>query len=78
MNTIELKNILISRITEIDDVSFLEAIKTILDTKANSEKLKLTSLQRDEICMSKIDIEQGRFVEHETFDKEVKKWLSEK
>ncbi len=37
MTAIELKHTLINRIAEIDDVSFLKAIKTMLDTKTETK-----------------------------------------
>ena len=78
MTTIELKKLLIHRITEINDVSFLKAVKTILDSKTNTEVLLLTPEQRREIMESKKEIEQGLFVEHESVDKEVARWASAK
>lgn len=41
MTAVDLKNILIHKIAEIDDSSFLKAIKTMLDAKTNSEVLPL-------------------------------------
>ena len=78
MTTIELKKALIHRITEINDVSFLKAIKTILDSKTESEVILLTTEQKDEIIESKNEIENGRYIEHKLLDKEVSKWLNEK
>jgi uncharacterized protein YktA (UPF0223 family) len=76
MTTIELKKLLIHRITEINDVSFLKAVKTILDTKTNTEVLLLTPEQRKEIMESKKEIEQGQFIEHESLDKDVARWAN--
>ena len=78
MTTIELKKLLIHRITEINDVSFLKAVKTILDSKTDTEVLLLTSEQRREIMESKKEIEQGLFIEHKSLDKEVARWASTK
>jgi len=78
MNAIELRNILIHRKAEIDDVSFPKAIKTILDSKTDNEVLSLTEKQRDEIIASKKEIEQGLFIDHQVLDKEVKEWLGAK
>ena len=78
MNTIELKNILIHRISEIEDISFLNAIKTILDSKTNKEVITLTSEQRDEIISSKKEIEQGLFIDNNDLDAEIKGWLNAK
>ncbi len=76
MTTIELKKVLIHRITEINDVSFLKAMKTILESKTKTEVISLTTEERNEIIESKKEIEQGLFIEHELLDKKVSRWLS--
>lgn len=76
MTTIELKKVLIHRITEINDISFLKALKTILESKTETEVISLTTEQRNEIIESKKEIEQGLYIEHELLDKKVSKWLS--
>lgn len=78
MNAIELKSLLIHRISEISDISFLEAIKTILDSKSESTTLPLTIEQRDEILASKKEIEQGLFIENTALEKEIDGWLNAK
>ena len=78
MTTIELKKVLIHRIAEIDDVSFLNAIKTILDSKTQFHTISLTTEQRCEIEESRKEIEQGLFIEQVELDKEFYKWLSAK
>jgi hypothetical protein len=78
MTTIELKNLLIHRISEISDVSFLEAIRTILDSKSESNILALTAEQRDEILVSKKEIEQGFYIEDTALEKEILGWLKAK
>ncbi len=76
MTAIELKKMLIHRIAEINDVPFLNAIKTILDSKTQSKKMVLTYEQINEITDSEKDIEQGLFIEQIELDKEFNKWLS--
>jgi len=78
MTAIELKTLLIHRISEINDVSFLKALKTILDTKTDTEIIQLTQDQLDDIMASKKEIEQGLFIENIAFEKEVKQWLNAK
>jgi hypothetical protein len=76
MTAIELKKILVHRITEIDDIAFLNAVKTILDTKVQSQVLILTQEQRTDIDESRKEIENGLFFEQEELDQEFEKWLS--
>jgi hypothetical protein len=78
MNAIELKKELILRIAEIDDVSFLTAIRTILATKIQSRSINLSSAQIEEIEESRKEIEQGLFVDLAGLNKEFDRWLSEK
>ncbi len=78
MTAIEIKKLLIHRIEEINDVSFLNTIKTILDSKTESKTLMLTAEQQQEIQKSRKQIEQGQFVDQVELDKELSKWISEK
>lgn len=72
MTTLDLKKQLIQRISEIEDKAFLEAIKTILDSK--SQILHLTAEQRADILKSKNQIEQGLFTSQDQLDEEFEKW----
>ncbi len=78
MNTSELKNVLVQRIAEIDDESFLQAIKTILDAKAEARTIRLTPGLSREIAASKREIEKGLFTGNDQLEKEIEEWLSEK
>ena len=76
MTAIELKTLLIHKISEINDISFLKALKTILDSKTDTEVIQLTQEQLDEIIASKKEIEQGLSIENGILGKEVKLWLN--
>jgi hypothetical protein len=76
MTAIELKTLLIHRISEINDVSFLKALKTILDSKTETGVIQLTQEQLDDIIASKKEIEQGLFIDNNLLDKEVRQWLN--
>ncbi|MEI7831505.1 MAG: hypothetical protein WCI31_17125 [Prolixibacteraceae bacterium] len=78
MTTLELKRAMMHRITEINDVSFLKAVKIILDSKTDNEVITLTPEQKQEIIASKKEIEQGSFIDHYQLNKDVSKWLNEK
>ena len=78
MTAIELKTLLIHRISAINDVSFLKALKTILDTKTDTGIIQLTQDQLDDIMASKKEIEQGLFIENSVLDTEVRQWLNAK
>ncbi|MDD4968270.1 MAG: hypothetical protein PHT07_02455 [Paludibacter sp.] len=77
MKAIKLKRILIRSISKIEDISFLKAINTILGSTTNNETLILSVAQLNEIIVSKKEIEQGLFVEHVDFNKEITLWLKD-
>lgn len=76
MTVTEIKKLLIHRIAEINDVPFLNAIKTILDAKTQSRTIILTAEQRLEIEESRKEIKKGLFTEQVELDKELDQWLS--
>lgn len=78
MTTIELKNILIHRIAGINDKSFLNAIKTIVDTKSESTVYKTTPEQRLRIKEGREQIARGEYYSNEQVELEIDKWLKEK
>lgn len=78
MSSVELKKILIQRIAEINDEQFLKAIRTILDTKVESEVMLLSEGQKLEIQESRKEIEAGKFVDQSGLEAEFGKWLKEK
>ncbi|GEL09358.1 hypothetical protein SAMN05192550_1646 [Flavobacterium glycines] len=86
MSAIELKNLLISKIAGIDDEAFLSAINTILDTKAkNTENnnpdlqkiIILTEQQKKEIQNSQKEYSEGHYVDNDSVNEEMEKWLRE-
>ena len=76
MTMMELKSILVHRISEINDVRFLKAIKTILDEKAEDSALELTDDQKKEIAESKKEILQGLFIDENELDRDIQGWLN--
>ena len=78
MTMMELKSILVHRISEINDIRFLEAIKTILDEKAEDSTVELTDDQKKEIAESKKQIQEGLFIQESDLDSEIQGWLDAK
>ncbi len=78
MTTVELKNLLINRIAEINDKSFLSAIKTIIDTKSESTIYKTTPEQRRRIKEGRAQLSKGEGIPNELVEKEIDQWLSER
>ncbi len=77
MSTVELQNLLISKISQIDDEAFLTAINTILDNKSE-KKIILNQNQIEDILISRTEINNGLGIDNEELDLEIKKWFQEK
>ncbi len=68
MDTLELKNILISKISEIDDIQYLEAIMTILESKISTKNYSENYNQ--ELLKAEEDIISGKlYTESQAKDK---------
>lgn len=78
MTTLDLKKELVEKINEIDDVSFLKAIKILLETRTSGPVISLTPDQRREIELSKKEIEKGQYLSQEDIDKMFGQWVNEK
>ncbi|WP_395064038.1 hypothetical protein [Flavobacterium sp.] len=69
MSTIELKNIVISKISEINDDAYLAAINTILDSKSESIEEYNLDLKKSEN-----DIAQGNVATHNQVLEKIAQW----
>ncbi len=78
MTNVELKNILIHRIAGINDKSFLNAIKTIIETKSEHTVYKTTPEQQQRILESRKQIARGEYFTNEEVEMEIDQWLKEK
>ncbi len=76
MRALQLKKSLMRQIVDIEDVSFLKALKTIIETKTKSGIIYLTNEQRAEINESRKQLENGEFTKHEDLHQEFEKWLN--
>jgi predicted transcriptional regulator len=76
MTTIQLKKNLIHQISEIEDVSFLNALKTIIDAKTQASVVELTEMQRAEIDQSKKNVDEGLFRDQSELNQMFEQWRS--
>lgn len=78
MSTEQLKNLLIDRISEIEDENFLQAIKTILDTNtAVASIYKLTEEQKQKVTIGLAQLDNGQIISNEDLEQEEDEWLRE-
>ena len=78
MSTEQLKNLVIDRISEIEDENFLQAIKTILDSNiAPASIYKVTDEQRQKVRIGITQLDKGQIISNEDLEKEEDAWLKE-
>ena len=78
MNTIELRRELITRISGIEDLDFLNAIKTILDYRNKEPFIDLTKEEEEELRKASSEGKNGHSILQSEMDKKVAQWLKEK
>ena len=78
MTNLELKNSLIHQIAEIDDETFLTAIKTFIEATSEPTTYMTTSEQKLRISEGIEQIEKGECFTNEQVEMEFDKWLKEK
>lgn len=76
-NAKELKKLLHESIENIDDETFLQAVKEILDRKYEPKDITLTLAQEKRIDKAKQSINKGDYLTNEQADQLVAKWLNE-
>lgn len=78
MNAIQLKQELIHRISRIEDINFLNAIKTILDYEKKEIIIELTADQEKELLLASKEGKRGNGISQAEMDQKVEEWLKEK
>lgn len=79
MTAVKLRNYLTKRISRIDDLDFLNAIRIILDSRGDSENIyRLSDFEKKKVRKSKLQFNKGLGVSNEKAFDEIEKWLKEK
>ncbi len=75
--TSQIKKNLISRIQNSNDISFLKALQTIIDSSEEALN-QLTQEQQSSIEYGRNQIKNGDFIENDKLISELKEWLAKK
>jgi hypothetical protein len=78
MSTIELKHFITEQLSHIDDVSFLNALKTIIEKKVSQGIYKLSDYQKQRIDSARQQLNNKQTLSHEELQKEIDQWLNSK
>ncbi|MBK5193731.1 MAG: hypothetical protein JJE07_11065 [Flavobacteriaceae bacterium] len=75
--TSQIKKNLISRIQNSNDINFLKALQTIIDSSEEA-LIQLTQEQQSSIENGRNQIKNGDFIENDKLISELKEWLTKK
>jgi hypothetical protein len=78
MTSVQLKKNIIDKLQSIDDVSFLEAINTIIDAKSVEKYVKIKPDFEEELLKRKKNIENGHLISNDELFESTGKWLIER
>jgi hypothetical protein len=78
MSTVELKQIITDHLTHIDDKQFLNALKTILESKISDNIYYLSDFQKKRIEQSRKEFREGKTISDNDLQKEIDQWLDSK
>ena len=78
MSTLELRHHIIEKLSLIDDDSFLNAIKTIIESKVNAGVYKLSDFQKKRLESGRDQLKKGQSISNDTLQKEIDQWLNTK
>jgi len=78
MSTVELRNSIMEQLSLIEDVSFLNALHTIIASKISDSVYELSDFQKKRIELGRQQIEDGQTISHEDLQKEIDQWLNAK
>lgn len=78
MGTIELRQIITERLSHIEDVTFLDAIKTIIESKVSEGTYKLSDYQKNRIDSARQQLKHQQTISHDDLQKEINQWLGSK
>lgn len=75
MSTIELREKIINQLANINDVSFLRAIKILVDSKVEKEVYKLSDFQKERVRTGREQLRNNQTITHDDLQKEIDQWL---
>lgn len=73
-STIQLRNSLISKIQQTEDIDFLKALQALFDSP-EQELYALNTAQEESIALSRNEIENGRFIQNAKAISDLRQWL---
>lgn len=78
MSTGELRQIITEHLSHIEDANFLNAIKTIIESKISEGEYLLSDFQKKRVDLARNELKQRKTISHNDLQKEIDQWLNTK
>jgi hypothetical protein len=78
MGKVQLKDRIISRILEIDDMDFLKAMDLLTKDKSREKVYALSDAQKERVLQARKEKEEGRILSNKAFNEKISTWLNTK
>ena len=78
MSTLELRHIINEHLSHIEDVSFLNALKSIVESKVSDGIYQLSDYQKERINSAREQLKKGQTISNDDLQKEIDQCLSSK
>lgn len=78
MSTVELRQLIAEHLARIEDANFLNAIKTIIESKVSEGEYELSDFQKDRVESARRELKLKKTVSHDDVQREIDQWLDSK
>ena len=78
MSIVELRNSIIEQLSTIEDVSFLNALRTIIASKVSDSEYELSDFQKKLIQLGRQQLKDGQTISNDDLQTEIDQLLSSK
>jgi len=78
MSAIELRHIISEHLSHIDDSNFLNALKTIVESKVSEGVYKLSQYEKGRVESARNELKNNQTISHADLQQEIEQWLNER
>ena len=76
MSTVELRQLIAEHLARIEDASFLNAIKTIIESKVSEVEYELSDFQIKRVEAARNELKSRKTISHSDVQREIDQWLN--
>lgn len=76
MSTVELRQLIAEHLARIEDATFLNAIKTIIESKVSEVEYELSDFQIKRVEAARNELKSRKTISHSDVQREIDQWLN--